>query len=212
MVILSESVELRGTVGCEEKAMMLRNKIGVWMLALSIAALMPPLLMLSQDAKSQKIPELKLRLEPGKLVNGVPESFTFVFVNVSKHEVRMPIPSLCSGGIYGMVSLFLGLTVKPGPKSVLGYGCGGGVGGSGQELTMRNQAKNWKVLKPGESLKVSVNRSKLFPNQQAPGTYEFWAEYAPPTISAEDQRALEEGVDFPRTHLVSPHLVFVRKK
>jgi hypothetical protein len=105
--------------------------------------------------------------------------------------------------------------VKSPPQAVGGFGCGGGIGGSGHKNTMLGMAKNWKVLKPSESLKVSFPGIKLFSTQpqQAPGTYEFWAEYTPPKIPAEDQRILtEEGIDFPRTHLTSPHLTFVRKK
>lgn len=186
-----------------------RKKIGIWILALSVAALTSPHLMFSQDAKSQEIAKLELRLKPGKLVNGVPESFTFVFVNVGDHDIRMPQPSLCSDSVFG--TLYLGLEVEP-PRTVGGFGCGGSIGGSGHQNTMLESAKNWKVLKPGESLKASFAGSKLFSTQQAPGRYDFWAEYNPPKISAEDRQTLTEaGIDFPRTHLVSSHLIFVRK-
>ena len=193
--------------------MVRRKKIGMWMLALTVAALTSPLLMFPQQGKSQKIPNLELRLQPGKLVNGVPESFTFVFVNISNHDVRMPQPSLCADGVFGW--LYLGLELKPTTTEVGGFGCGGGIGGSGHVIAMRDQAKNWKILKPGESLKVSFPGIKLFSTkpQQVPGTYDFWATYTPPIIPAYDQQILtEEGIDFPRSHLVSPHLTFVRKK
>lgn len=78
--------------------------------------------------------------------------------------------------------------------------------------TMRYQAKDWKVLKPGDTLRVTYTRQELFATQQAPGWYEFWAEYVPPEIPAEDRQILtEEGIDFPREQLVSTHVVFVRK-
>lgn len=184
------------------------KKIGIGMLALTVAALTSPLVMFPQNGKSQNLPNLELRLQPGKLVNGIPESFTFVFVNISDHDVRMPQPSRCGTSTNGIV--YLGVKLDPPPPLGMRGGCGEGYSGVGP---IRDQARNWKVLKPGESLKVSFTRTELFSNQQAPGTYEFWAIYTPPIIPAYDQQILtEEGIDFPRTHLVSPHLTFVRKK
>ena len=43
-------------------------------------------------------PAVQLRLVPGKIENGLPEEFTFLFLNISDHELRMPRPSQCSGG------------------------------------------------------------------------------------------------------------------
>src|SRR2546430_11827924 len=56
---------------------------------------------------------LQLRLVPGKLQNGLPEEFTFVFVNISDHELRMPRPSQCSGGARAVVLRLPVKTPKP---------------------------------------------------------------------------------------------------
>jgi hypothetical protein len=188
--------------------MVRRKKIGMWTLALTVAALTSPLLIFSQNGNSQKMPNLELRLKPGQMVNGIPESFTFAFVNISNHDVRMPQPSRCSSSAMG--TIYLVVELRPAPPPGIRGGCGEGFSGMGP---MRDQAENWKVLKPGESLKVSFSRGELFSNEQAPGTYNFWAKYTPPTIPVKDRRVLtEEDIDFPRTHLVSPHLLFMRKK
>jgi hypothetical protein len=49
-------------------------------------------------------PNLELRITPVELKNGLPKGFTFVFVNVSDHKLRMPGPTQCCGG-NGTVSL-----------------------------------------------------------------------------------------------------------
>jgi len=89
------------------------KKFGMGMLALTVAALTSPLLMFSQNGKSQKMPNLELRLQPGKLINGVPESFTFVFVNISDHDVLMPQPSRCGTSTNGIVYLNVELNPPP---------------------------------------------------------------------------------------------------
>lgn len=77
---------------------------------------------------------------------------------------------------------------------------------------MRVQAKSWPVLKPGHSLRVTYSLQHLFLYDHAPATYDFSAEYTPPVIPLYDQQALTaEGIDFPRSSLTSPHLIFIKK-
>jgi hypothetical protein len=181
------------------------------LLVFTIAMVLSPVLALAQSGATEKSPNLELRLQPGKLVNGIPDSFTFAFVNISAHEVRMPQPSKCMGADYGTILLALNFT-SPEPVGIPGGGCGGGVGGNGHRPSILDLAKNWKVIKPHDSLSLTYTREELFSTLQASGTYDFWAEYTPSKISAEDQRALTEaGIDFPRNRLVSSHLIFIRK-
>jgi len=75
------------------------------------------------------------------------------------------------------------------------------------------QAKSWRSLQPGESLTKTYKRSELFVYEQDRGAYDFWAEYRPPALTAEDITALEQaGIDFPRQVLRSAHLRFHRAK
>jgi hypothetical protein len=124
-------------------------------------------------------PNLELRITPGELEKGLPKSFTFVFMNVSDHKLRMPRPTQCSGG-NGTVSLRS--RFKPlNPRSVPG----GGGGGCGSGLLagrpgVLEWAKSRKPLERGESLTVSYSRRDLFNFQEDAGAYEFWGEYLPP--------------------------------
>src|SRR5271157_3503646 len=88
-------------------------------------------------------PDLELRLVPGDLVDGVPETFTFVLVNISGHDIRMPQPSQCTGG-NGTVRLYLDFTPLRPPVTGGGGGCGGG---SSHPPEILEQAKSWKTLK-----------------------------------------------------------------
>ena len=122
--------------------------------------------------------KLELRILPGQLDGGLPKSFTFVFVNRSGHQLRMPRPTQCSGG-NGTVMLrsqFKPLNTRGVPS--------GGVGGCSPGLTEKIQvlewAKSWHLLDPGESISVSYSRRDLFNFQEDAGDYEFWAEYVPP--------------------------------
>jgi hypothetical protein len=151
--------------------------------------------------------DLELRIVPSELVDGVPEAFTFVLVNIGGHDMRMPQPSQCMGA-NGTVSLHLDFTPLKPPLTGGGGGCGVG---SSDAPGILDQAKSWKTLKPGESLAVSYKRAALFDRQNAPGVYEFWGEYQPPELSAEDITALQHaGIDFPRERLKSAHLRFKR--
>lgn len=157
-------------------------------------------------------PNLELRIVPSGLDKGLPKGFTFVFVNVSEHQLRMPLPTQCNGG-NGTVLLRSRLEPlnRLGVPSGSGGGCGSGdfVGGPG----VLEWAKHWKPLEPGQSLTVSYSRRDLFNFQEDAGTYEFWGEYLPPQLTTRDVSVLEnEGFDFPRVSLTSAHLRFIRSQ
>jgi hypothetical protein len=75
------------------------------------------------------------------------------------------------------------------------------------------QAKRWTRLKSGQRLALSYKRTELFVFEEAPGAYEFWGEYHPPKLTAEQVVALEDaGIDFAREPLTSVHLRFKRTR
>ncbi len=151
---------------------------------------------------------LELRLESSDLKSGVPESFTFVFVNVGSHDIHVPQVGPCSGD-YGWLRLQLDYKCVVDGQG-FGGGCGGGMGDGPGILGF---AKSWETLRPGESLRIKESRSAMFQNQECPGRYDFWAEYTPPHLSAADVKILTDaGVDFPRERLTSNHLTFVKKQ
>jgi len=165
----------------------------------------------AQDAGRKQSPNIELHLHSGELINGLPETFTFIFENVSDHEVRLPPMTPCFPGRYvGRIKLNLDFSPLHPPIRGGGGGCGGG-GSHAPKLL--DQAKAWKLLRPGESLSVTFSRKQLFVIQEAPGHYDFWAEYEPPQFSAEEQAMLEKaGIDFPRAPLASAHLKFDKRQ
>src|SRR4051794_10000797 len=82
---------------------------------------------------------LELRLVPGKLQNGLPKEFTFVFVNNSAHEVRMPRPSQCSGG---NGTVLLRSQFRPANPLRVPRGGGGGCG-SGHAIIAPVELLQW---------------------------------------------------------------------
>ncbi len=158
---------------------------------------------------SPPTPNLELRLESSDLKGGVPESFTFVFVNVGSHDIHVPQVGPCSSKESGWLQLQLDYKCVVDPQRGFAGGCGSGMGdGPGILAT----AKSWEILTPGQSLRVKESRSNMFQNQECPGHYDFWAEYTPPNLSAAEMKTLTDaGVDFPREHLTSNHLTFVKK-
>lgn len=154
-------------------------------------------------------PKVELRILPGQLDRGLPKSFTFVFVNKSRHQMRIPRPTQCIGGNGTVI-----LRSKFKPLNTFGVPSGGG-GGCGGGLTGRMQvlewAKSWQSLNPGATLSVSYSRRDLFNFQEDAGHYEFWGEYMPPKLTIEDASVLERaGIRFPRGPLTSKHVRFTR--
>jgi hypothetical protein len=154
-------------------------------------------------------PKMELRILPGKLDRGLPRTFTFVLLNKSGHELRIPRPTQCIGGNGTVIlrSKFRPLNTR-GVPSGGGGGCGGGLAGKIQVLQW---AKSWQSLNRGASLSVSYSRRDLFNFQEDAGDYEFWGEYEPPKLTIEDVLVLERaGIRFPRVPLTSNHVQFKR--
>lgn len=110
------------------------------------------------QAQSSGTPQsnLKMHLTAHQLINGVPDTFSFVFVKVGDHEVRVPPVSPCMGGRYsGTLILELG----------------GGCGGISYHMPgILEEAKLWSRLQPGESLTKMYKRGELRQIQHIRGT------------------------------------------
>jgi hypothetical protein len=165
-------------------------------------------LIVSAHDCEEKLSDVELRITPGELIKGVPETISFVFVNIADHEVRIPPVSPCIGQYSGTMKLRLDFSpVTPGTTGK-GAGCGGAVS---HPPGILEQAKSWKRLKPGESLTFSYKRADLFVFEEAPGAYEFWGEYQPPPLTTEQAAVLEHaGITFPCEPLRSTPLRFNR--
>ncbi len=162
----------------------------------------------TQVAETKRLANLELQLETEDLQQGVPQAFTFLLVNKTNHEVRVPyIPNVdCDGTLYGGMWLRV---VAPGGQ---GWSRGCGVNALHGESIL-DRAKRWRVLLPGASLNFKAGKERALYNDQVDGTYEFWAHYDPPTISPSDQEVLRRaGIDFPQGPLDSAHVRFEKKR
>jgi len=165
------------------------------------------LVLSAQTGAPSNVP-IELRLRPGELINGVPDTFSFVLVNAGNHDVRIPNVSRCLSRHSGTVALRLELS----PVSPTSTGQGGGCAQSVDPPRMiLEDAKFWTTLKPGESFTVSYKRVELFVFEQVPGAYEFWGEYRPPKLTGEEIGLLQRaGIDFASETLRSAPLRFNR--
>jgi hypothetical protein len=143
---------------------------------------------------------------------GVPQAFTFMLINISDHDVRIPSDPVvdCGSGLYtGSLWLALKFTpLVPGPHGN-GTRC---IADLGDRPTIMERIKSWKVVGPGESLSIEENKDRLPYKEKEAGTYEFWAVYTPAPLSNEEQAQLRQsGIDFPHDKLSSAHITFVKK-
>jgi hypothetical protein len=165
-------------------------------------------LIVSAHDCAKKPPDVELRVTPGELIKGVPRTVSFVFLNITDHEVRIPPLSPCIGQYSGTIKLRLDFS--PVTPQTTGKGAGCGAGGS-HTPGILEQAKSWRRLKLGESFTVSYERAELFVFEEAPGAYELWGEYQPPQLTTEEIAVLEHaGISFPCQTLRSAHLQFNR--
>lgn len=165
-------------------------------------------LVLSAQTAEPRAPVVELRIRPSDLVNEVPDTISFVFVNAGDREVRIPPVSPCLGHHSGTLALRLEFS----PAGPPGAGKGGGCAGWLDHVPgILEEVKSWKRLNPGESFTVSYKRVELSVFEQAPGLYEFWGEYRPPKLTAEEIELLQSaGIDFASKSLRSTPLRFNR--
>lgn len=124
-------------------------------------------------AQSAPAPNLELRLRPGALVDGVPDAFTFEIVIWLRYEFK---------------------PLRSNAKSGNGFGC---AADKVNWPSILERAHEWRLLRPGESVSQTLPQAKLHYESREPGTYDFWADYTPPTVGPEDQQALRNtGIDF----------------
>jgi hypothetical protein len=177
--------------------------------ALAAASLVITLLAVvgAQTPDQRKTANLEFRLHPEATEAGVPQAFSFVLVNTTGHEIRVPRPTIaCEDSFSGAFWLRLYFRpLKPEPPDE-GRGC---AFDNENWPPILDRIKEWNVLRSGETLTLKADREHLFYDGSKPGTYEFWAIYNPPNIEPSDQKKLEEsGIDFPRERLATQHVRF----
>ena len=67
------------------------------------------------------------------------------------------------------------------------------------------------MLKPGEALRINEERASTLACKQSMGSYTFWAEYDPPSLSGEDREVLRaNNISVPVQPIVSAKITFRR--
>jgi len=180
-----------------------RTVLGI---ALSISAVTAAFPQGNPEAKRDN---LELRLEAEDIQDGIPQTFTFLLVNKSNHDIRVPTPAIECEDPVNDGSFWLKVNFRPSrpDENGFGYGC------SNDRTDRRpilDRVKTWKNLRPGESIVLKVARERLHYDCKEPGTYEFWAYYFTPTMTPSDRKVLSQtGIDFPHSQLTTTSVTFV---
>ena len=155
--------------------------------------------------------ELDLQVVPSRMVAGVPDSITFALINKSNHDIRLPAPTPPYVSSYrGSIVLYFKFVPAMGstssPCSVTA-----GFGDTYLWPAILDRIKDWTTLKPGESLRINEERASTVACEQSMGSYTFWAEYDPPSLSGEDREVLKaNNISVPVQAIVSPKITFLR--
>lgn len=152
-------------------------------------------------------PNLELRLKPGKLLNGVPDTFTFELANISGHDVYVPNPKTdCNSALDGSIWLQLDFTPAKFNNRGSGFGC---VEDQVGLPAIMQRVKDWRQIHPGETISQTLDQRELHFDDKGAGRYVFWAEYHPPTIDQRDQCTLQQaGIDFPQKYLRTAQFIY----
>ena len=159
-------------------------------------------------AAQQTTHGLELRLKPGALQNGLPQTLTIELVNTGDHEIRLPLPVLtCEDMMKGSIHLNVAFQPsRPGYPSGYGRGCGGGV--YDLQTAILQRVREWRVLAAGDSLTLEAQTirgiANSFYDEDKPGKYTYSVTYMPPYISDDHAQLLHiMGIDWPRNPITA---------
>ena len=168
----------------------------------------------SEEVKDELKPELSLRLQPENLVDGVPQAFTFVLTNVGAEDVHLPLPDIDCSNRSPQGSVWLDESWQP-STGATGLAKGKGYcdfGSAGRpEPTVIERAKEWTLLKPGESTYITASAANLHYETAQPGIYEFSGTYVPPLLTKEQLQLLRSvGINVPYHETKSASLQYLK--
>ena len=152
--------------------------------------------------------QLELTMEVATTTeDGLPAALRFTLTNVGNFAVDMPIPSIDCHGENGDIRVPSVAWLNGPGTPAGGHGCGGDVY-DGPPFRERVKS-SWLHLLPGESLTFTGDRRSLVDKAGGPATYEYWAEYEPPSLTPEQRNELErDGYRFPTEKVESAHLSY----
>ena len=178
-----------------------------------LTSLLVPGLVFSQSetAIGKPKPEVSLLLQPEKVVEGVPQAFTFVLTNISGEDLRLPEPDIDCGNPTSQGAIWLDESWQPTNGTGLGKGLGTcDFGGSSlPPVPVTERAQKWRLLRTGESIYITASCFRLHYETPKPGTYTFSATYLPPLLSSEDLQLLKRvGIVVPQQKALSASIQY----
>jgi len=152
--------------------------------------------------------QLELTMEVATTTeDGLPAALRFRLTNIGGVAVDMPIPAIDCQGANGTVRVRSVVRLDGPSSGGTGHGCGSG-SGDGPSFSQRVKS-SWLHLLPGEYLTFTGDRRYMVDRVNGPATYEYWAEYEPPSLTREQRDVLVEGGYLaPTEKVVSAHLSY----
>ena len=162
----------------------------------------------AKAAQSPNPVKLELAMEAATTTeDGLPAALRFTLTNVGNVAVDLPIPAIDCQGRNGTIRVRALIRLDHPGDSGSGHGCGYGIG-DGPSLNERVKS-SWLRLRPGEYLTFLGDRRALVDRAGGSATYEYWAAYDPPSLSAEERSQLaKDGYIAPTEQVESAHLTY----
>jgi hypothetical protein len=174
------------------------------LLAVGLAVL---LLASGAGAKQTNKPDLKLMVSIDTAAPEQQPILVIHMVNQSGHLLRIPDPPLLCKSAPGALSLDVKFTPENSGQPQPAIDCGLEVDGSGLP-DIRERAKNWLALKPGQNYEVRRPLA-MGVDTNAHGTYEFHVVYDGPSgTPADDQKLKDAGIAVPGGRFESDKLTY----
>jgi hypothetical protein len=165
------------------------------------------LLALSLGAKQTNKPDLRLTASIDMAAPEQQPILVIQMLNQSGHLLRIPDPPLLCKSAPGALSLDVKFVPENSNQSQAAIDCGLEVDPSGLP-DIRERAKNWLALKPGQNYEVKQPLA-MGVDTNAHGTYELHVVYDGPSAnSTDDQKLKDSGIAVPKGRFESDKLTY----
>jgi hypothetical protein len=162
---------------------------------------------LGVGAKQTNKPDLKLTASIDTTVLEPQPMLVVHIINQSGHTLRIPDPPLLCKPAPGALSLQLKFIPENSKENEGQPECDIEVAGGGLP-DIRERAKNWLVLKPGQDYAARRPLAMAL-NTSAGGTYRMWVIYDGPAANAEGLQKLKEaGIVVPNVRFQSDKVTY----
>jgi hypothetical protein len=159
-------------------------------------------------AASKEVARLDLSIEVATTTDaGLPAALRFTLTNAGNVPVEVPFPAMDCDGPDGSIRIQTVIHFDEGEGQRFGHGCGGSV--SDRPTLLVRIRTRWFHLRPGEYLTFTGDARSMIDLADKPATYEYWAVYEPPALTAGDRAAVtRNGLVVPSEPVESNSLEF----